>query len=195
MESLNSAVSTGNQNLHIPTLSQEVGELFSFFIACQKPAVILEFGSGIGASVVWALRSNLNPSWDQFILTERRQDCCLAFEQIPWPPSIKDTITFLAGEWSVDAITHALSGRKVDFFLVDGQKNQYLEVINEIYPLLSDRGFIMIDNANWENAQKVKSKSVQLALHAMHQHLLSDQRFIYQFLPSVGDGLSLLLKR
>jgi len=196
LESLHTQVDLHNIKLNIPTLSNEVGELLRFFVSLHRPKIIVEFGSGIGASVLWSLLKDHKdePTWQQFVLTERREDCFESFQQINWPIEIYKKLCFIQGEWNIHKITEVIQGCSIQLFLVDGQKNQYRKVIEEIYPLLSKQGLILIDNTNWLETQKAKSKNVVSCLQDMHESLSKDPRFYYVFLPKIADGLSLLVK-
>ena len=190
-------IDTQNKRLKIPSLSKEVGGFLSFIIALHHPKVIVEFGSGIGASVAWALDAFRDGSpknlFELFVLTERRVDCCEAFQKLSWPDAIVPRLHFLAGDWDISKVSKVLNHKEVDLFIVDGQKSQYATVIEEIYPRMKVGGLVFIDNTNWENEHK--TDNVRRALLEMNEFLMKDPRFKYVHLPRVGDGVGLLLKK
>jgi len=83
-----------------------------------------------------------------------------------------------------------------DFMFIDADKPGYADYVEQGLQLVRTGGLIAIDNVLWSGqvADPGVSDPDTLALRALNEALLADQRFDLSMVP-IGDGLTLLRKR
>ncbi|MEM9652815.1 MAG: class I SAM-dependent methyltransferase [Actinomycetota bacterium] len=81
----------------------------------------------------------------------------------------------------------------VDMAFIDADKTGYLGYFEQLVPMLSERGVILVDNVLWDGAVASKrDKSADtVALREFSAHVLADPRVNVALLP-IGDGLSFI---
>lgn len=81
----------------------------------------------------------------------------------------------------------------VDLAFIDADKTGYLGYFEQLVPLLSDRGVILVDNVLW-SGRVVSGDDTSpdtVALRAFNAHVQADPRVDVALLP-IGDGLSMI---
>ncbi|MEL6984963.1 MAG: class I SAM-dependent methyltransferase, partial [Actinomycetota bacterium] len=81
----------------------------------------------------------------------------------------------------------------VDLAFVDADKTGYLGYFEQLVPLLSERGVILVDNVLWSGqvAGDEDQRPDTVALRAFNAHVAADPRVEVALLP-IGDGLSMI---
>ncbi len=81
----------------------------------------------------------------------------------------------------------------VDLAFVDADKTGYVDYFEQLVPMLSPRGVILVDNVLWSG--RVASEEDQdkdtVALRDFNDHVMADRRVQVAMLP-IGDGLSMI---
>ena len=191
LRSLKQELEFFQKELSFPALHDDVGSLIAFFLGCSKPKKVFEMGSGYGHSAFWHFIGS-SETVERVVLTEKRDDLKKVFDQVSWPVNWKRRIEY----WQGDAFERLEKEEgKVDFFLVDGVKADYLEFIKKASRKLSKGGLIAVDNSFWRGSfldQEVRSRKKSAAkVHEMHQWIKSQHELEAVFVPFV-DGLTLL---
>lgn len=81
----------------------------------------------------------------------------------------------------------------VDLAFIDADKTGYLRYFEQLVPLLSERGVILVDNVLWSGrvAGDDDQQPDTVALRAFNAHVVADPRVEVALLP-IGDGLSMI---
>lgn len=180
------------QQYRFPAVDPDVGKFLSFLVGLTKPKIIFEFGSGYGHSAFWYFENGFLP--EKVYLTEKRDDLESVFQKINWPKKWKQRMEYHQGD-AFDKFK-SIKNQSVDLLLLDGQKAQYLDFLNNaLEEKLSDSGAIVIDNAFWRgefldsNSKKNRSNQAIAELH----DFIGKSGLNKSFLP-VSDGLILLTR-
>lgn len=85
------------------------------------------------------------------------------------------------------------AGTSVDLAFIDADKSGYLGYFEQLVPLLSERGVILVDNVLWGGkiVDDADQRRDTLALREFNDHVLADPRVEVALLP-IGDGLSMI---
>ena len=89
-----------------------------------------------------------------------------------------------------------LKKRTFDLIFIDANKEDYLNYYEEVLPLLTDTGLIMIDNIFWggQVADPEIDDSETNAIRELNQFVMSDDR-VNATMVSIGDGIMLINKK
>lgn len=84
-------------------------------------------------------------------------------------------------------------GTTVDLAFIDADKTGYLGYFEQLVPMLSERGVILVDNVLWDGqvADETDTSADTVALREFSAHVLADPRVAVALLP-IGDGLSFI---
>ncbi len=84
-------------------------------------------------------------------------------------------------------------GTLVDLAFVDADKTGYVGYFEQLVPMLSPKGVILVDNVLWSGrvASSEDRQEDTVALRAFNAHVLADERVQVAMLP-IGDGLSMI---
>ena len=86
-------------------------------------------------------------------------------------------------------------GTAVDLAFIDADKPGYVGYFEQLVPMLSRRGVILVDNVLWDGrvVDETDQSRDTVALRAFNDHVLADDRVQVALLP-VGDGLSMITR-
>lgn len=154
---------------------------------------VVEIGTGTGVSGLWLLRGmredGVLTSVD--IEAENQRYAREAFTAEGITASRARLITGRALE-----VLPRLSDSAYDLVLVDGDKAEYAEYVEEAARLLRTGGVMAIDNSLWHDkvADPAQRDPDTIAIRGVLTALREDERWVVALLP-VGDGLLTAVRR
>jgi predicted O-methyltransferase YrrM len=83
-----------------------------------------------------------------------------------------------------------------DLVFIDADKTGYIEYVNLVLPMLSDKGVIIADNVLFHGQvfeEQITGKNA-LAIHAFNEYILA-HKGIEKIMLTVRDGLTLIRKK
>lgn len=85
------------------------------------------------------------------------------------------------------------AGTTVDMAFIDADKTGYIGYFEQLVPLLSETGVILVDNVLWDGqiVDLEDHRADTVALREFNDHVLADDRVDVALLP-IGDGLSMI---
>lgn len=127
---------------YIP-VTPEAGQLLYSLVRATRPATIVEFGMSFGISALHLAAGVRDNGTGRVVTTELSDTKIAAAKQTFTETGLADVITILEG----DALSTlaALDG-PIDFVLLDGWKDLYLQVIKLLEPSLSPGALVIADN-------------------------------------------------
>ncbi len=92
-----------------------------------------------------------------------------------------------------DTLAALPADTSVDLAFIDADKTGYLGYFEQLVPLLSERGVILVDNVLWSGrvVGDADTSADTVALRAFNAHVHADPRVDVALLP-IGDGLSMI---
>jgi caffeoyl-CoA O-methyltransferase len=167
------------------------GGFLSFFSKLLAPSSVLEIGTFTGFSTL-CLAEGLNTSGNLHTIELRAEDAATArthFDASPKGPQIishvgdaKEILPTLTNHW--------------DLVFIDADKTGYIDYVNLVLPMLSDKGVIIADNVLFHGQvfeAKITGKNA-LAIHAFNEYILHHTG-IEKIMLTVRDGLTLIRKK
>lgn len=154
---------------------------------------VVEIGTGTGVSGLWLLRGmradGVLTSVD--VEAENQRHAREAFTAEGIPASRARLITGRALE-----VLPRLSDSAYDLVLVDGDKGEYAEYVEEAARLLRPGGVMAIDNSLWHDrvADPAQRDPDTIGIRGVLTALREDERWVVALLP-VGDGLLTAVRR
>lgn len=154
---------------------------------------VVEIGTGTGVSGLWLLRGmredGVLTSVD--VEAENQRHAREAFTAEGIPASRARLITGRALE-----VLPRLADSAYDLVLVDGDKAEYAEYVEEAARLLRPGGVMAIDNSLWHDkvADPAQRDPDTIAIRGVLTALREDERWVVALLP-VGDGLLTAVRR
>jgi predicted O-methyltransferase YrrM len=127
---------------YIP-VTPEAGQLLYSLVRATRPQTVVEFGMSFGISAIHLAAAVRDNGTGQVITTELSDTKIAAAKQTFAETGLADAITILEGD-ALSTLTE-LSG-PVNFVLLDGWKDLYLQVIKLIEPSLSPGALVIADN-------------------------------------------------
>lgn len=178
--------------LNFPAITNDVGALLGLQLKALGVKKIFEFGSGYGHSLFWY--TDL-ATLEKVVLTEKRDDLRVYFDQLSWPERIKNMTEYFCG----DAFARLQADNEIyDFILMDGVKASYLDFLKLAKTRVRIGGIIAIDNSFWRGSfldPNYSQKSSAQAIGELHQYVAAQlPDFECVFVP-FEDGLSLLYRK
>jgi len=163
------------------------GAALRMLAAVLQAGHVVEIGTGTGVSGLWLLRG-MRPDG---ILTsvdveaEHQRHAREAFAAEGIPSSRARLINGRALE-----VLPRLADASYDLVLVDGDKAEYPQYVEEAARLLRPGGVLAIDNALWHDkvADPAQRDPDTIAIRTTVAALAEDERFVASLLPT-GDGL------
>ncbi len=178
--------------LNFPAIENNIGQFISFMCSLWKPQTIFEMGSGYGHSAFWFLREN--PFLKNIILTEKRSDLEIVFNDLSWPVEWRNKIDYFQG----DAFEKIKEVDNIDLCLIDGVKADYLKFLKVVQTKIKDDGVVLIDNSFWRGSflddEIVTKKESAKKIRELHCFLKETNDWEAVFVPYV-DGLCILKKK
>jgi len=175
--------------LNFPAVTDDIGNFLRFLTFLIKPKRIFEFGSGYGQSAFWYLKGYSD--LEKIYLCEKRDDLEEVFNDAPWSEAYREKLDYFRG----DAFDRLKTVDRIDLFLVDGVKADYLRFLKECRGKLSKGGVVAIDNSYWRGSflDETLSETKKSAknIKELHEFIKNSDQWDAVFIPFV-DGLTLL---
>lgn len=167
------------------------GRLLKMLTAMINPRRVLEIGTFTGYATI-SIAEALSPNAviDTIeIDTEKEDELLLTFQKSGYG----DKINLIIGD-ALDIIPSL--NREWDMVFIDGNKRNYIQYLEAVYPCTREGGFILADNTLWDmkvadgnDHHDAQTKSIM----TFNDEVAADSRFEKIILP-VRDGLTILRK-
>ncbi len=167
------------------------GGFLSFFSKLLSPQSILEIGTFTGFSTL-CLAEGLTATGTLDTIELRSEDANAA--RIHFNASAKGH-QILSHIGDAKIILPTLT-KQWDLVFIDADKTGYIEYVNLVLPMLSDKGVIIADNVLFHGQvfeEKITGKNA-LAMHAFNEFILA-HKDIEKIMLTVRDGLTLIRKK
>lgn len=170
-----------------------VGAALRLLAAAISARHVVEIGTGTGVSGLWLLRGmapeGVLTSVD--IEAEHQRHAREAFAAEGVAPARTRLITGRALE-----VLPRLADASYDLVLVDGDKEEYADYVEQATRLLRVGGILAIDNSLWHDkvADSAQRDPDTIAVRGVLTALREDERWLPALLP-VGDGLLAAVRR
>jgi predicted O-methyltransferase YrrM len=167
------------------------GGFLSFFSKLLAPNTILEIGTFTGFSTL-CLAEGLNATGSLDTIELRTEDAASARAHFNSSPKGHQIISHVG---DAKTILPTLT-KQWDLVFIDADKTGYIEYINLVLPMLSDKGVIIADNVLFHGQvfeEKISGKNA-LAMHAFNEFILN-HKGLEKIMLTVRDGLTLIRKR
>lgn len=191
-EAIEAARLRGDQLGCVPVFPA-VGAALSVLAAATAARSVVEIGTGAGSSGLWLLHGM--PS-DGVLTTidvnpEHQRAARQAYAASGIAPQRTRIIT-----GSALAVLPRLTDGAYDLVLIDGDKAEYPDYVEEALRLLRPGGVLALDNMLWHDrvADPAVRDETTVALRDLGKSLRDDERLITSLLP-VGDGLLTAVRR
>jgi predicted O-methyltransferase YrrM len=167
------------------------GGFLSFFSKLMAPQSILEIGTFTGFSTL-CLAEGLTATGSIDTIELRAEDANAA--RIHFDASAKGH-QILSHIGDAKNILPTLN-KQWDLVFIDADKTGYIEYVNLVLPMLSEKGVIIADNVLFHGQvfeEKITGKNA-LAIHAFNEFILA-HKGIEKIMLTVRDGLTLIRKK
>jgi predicted O-methyltransferase YrrM len=167
------------------------GGFLSFFSKLLAPTHILEIGTFTGFSTL-CLAEGLNSTGNIHTIELRAEDANSARTH------------FDASSFGSQIISHIGDAKSIlptltekwDLVFIDADKTGYIDYVNLVLPMLSEKGVIIADNVLFHGQvfeENRKGKNA-LAIHAFNEFILAHPE-LEKIMLTVRDGLTLIRKK
>jgi len=167
------------------------GGFLSFFSKIMSPQSILEIGTFTGFSTL-CLAEGLNHNGSLDTIELRAEDANLARTHFDASPRGHQIISHIG---DAKKILPTLD-KQWDLVFIDADKTGYIDYVNLILPMLSEKGVIIVDNVLFHGQvfeENITGKNA-IAIHAFNEYILQHQD-IEKIMLTVRDGLTLMRKK
>ena len=167
------------------------GGFLSFFSKLMSPQSILEIGTFTGFSTL-CLAEGLTTTGSIDTIEIRAEEANAA--RIHFDASTKGH-QILSHIGDAKNILPTLN-KQWDLVFIDADKTGYIEYVNLVLPMLSEKGVIIADNVLFHGQvfeEKITGKNA-LAIHAFNEFILA-HKGIEKIMLTVRDGLTLIRKK
>jgi predicted O-methyltransferase YrrM len=167
------------------------GGFLSFFSKLLAPQSILEIGTFTGFSTL-CLAEGLTATGTIDTIELRTEDANAA--RIHFDASAKGHQIFSHIGDAKDILP--TFHKQWDLVFIDADKTGYIEYVNLVLPMLSDKGVIIADNVLFHGQvfeEKITGKNA-LAMHAFNEYILA-HKDIEKIMLTIRDGLTLIRKK
>jgi len=167
------------------------GGFLSFFSKLLAPQSILEIGTFTGFSTL-CLAEGLTATGSIDTIEIRAEEANAA--RIHFDASAKghQIVSHIGDAKDILPTLH----KQWDLVFIDADKTGYIEYVNLVLPMLSDKGVIIADNVLFHGQvfeEKITGKNA-LAMHAFNEYILA-HKDIEKIMLTVRDGLTLIRKK
>lgn len=169
------------------------GAALRMLAAANHAKSVVEIGTGAGVSGLWLLSGmpadGILTTID--ISSEHQHAAKQAFAAAGYPPQRTRTIV-----GSALNVLPRLTDGGYDLVLVDGEKTEYPDYVEQAVRLLRPGGVLAIDNMLWNDrvADPAARDEVTRLLRDLGKKLRDDDGLLVSLLP-IGDGLLVAIKR
>jgi len=167
------------------------GGFLSFFSKLLAPQSILEIGTFTGFSTL-CLAEGLTATGSIDTIEIRAEEANAA--RIHFDASAKghQIVSHIGDAKDILPTLH----KQWDLVFIDADKTGYIEYVNLVLPMLSDKGVIIADNVLFHGQvfeEKITGKNA-LAMHAFNEYILA-HKDIEKIMLTIRDGLTLIRKK
>ena len=166
------------------------GGFLSFFSKLMAPQTILEIGTFTGFSTL-CLAEGLTATGTLDTIELRTEDANAARVHFNASAKGQQIISHIGDAKNILPTLH----KQWDLVFIDADKTGYIEYVNLVLPMLSDKGVIIADNVlfHGEVLEDTISGKNAVAIHAFNEHVKNDPR-TNQVLLTIRDGMLLIQK-
>ncbi len=167
------------------------GGFLSFFSRLLSPQSILEIGTFTGFSTL-CLAEGLNATGSIDTIELRTEDANAARAYFDASSKAHQIISHIGDAKTILPTLH----KQWDLVFIDADKTGYIEYVNLVLPMLSDKGVIIADNVLFHGQvfeEKITGKNA-LAIHAFNEYILAHEG-IEKIMLTIRDGLTLIRKK
>ena len=167
------------------------GGFLSFFSKLMAPSSILEIGTFTGFSTL-CLAEGLNATGTLDTIELRAEDANAARVHFNASAKGQQIISHIGDAKNILPTLH----KQWDLVFIDADKTGYIEYVNLVLPMLSDKGVIIADNVLFHGQvfeEQITGKNA-LAIHAFNEYILA-HKGIEKIMLTVRDGLTLIRKK
>ena len=182
--------------LDLPIIDSAVGRLLETLVLVTGAQRVLEIGTANGYSALWLAQSL--PRDGRLISIEldpaRAQIARGHFDEA----GISNRANVMVGDAA--RLVHKVSG-PFDVIFNDGDKRQYLQLLDRLVTLLRPGGVLVTDNVLWDgevvpglvtSPQRPADETEAIARY--NKQLAADSRLVTSFLP-IRDGISISVRK
>lgn len=173
------------------------GSFLRMLVALLNPRYILEIGTYTGYSTLcMASALNEGASILTYEINDEMEDFTrMRIENSPWA----DKIDFRIGDILKEFPIQTFKDKEIKFDLIffDGNKRQYIDYFQLVFPWLSRGGLIVADNTLWDGhvIDPTYDKDEQtIGIKSFNDLVANDKRIEKVMLP-LRDGLTLIRKK
>ncbi|MGI9596854.1 MAG: O-methyltransferase [Acidimicrobiales bacterium] len=171
-------------------ISHPQAQFMTMLTRILRPKVVIEIGTFTGYSALVVAKALDD---DATLIACDLSDEWTSVGRPYWDEAgVADKIDLRLGPAS-ETLAALDPGTSVDMAFIDADKTGYIGYFEQLVPLLSGRGVILVDNVLW-NGQIVDpddQRADTVALRDFSTHVLADARVEVALLP-IGDGLSMI---
>ena len=167
------------------------GGFLSFFSKLMAPQTILEIGTFTGFSTL-CLAEGLTATGTLDTIELRAEDANAARVHFNASAKGQQIISHIGDAKNILPTLH----KQWDLVFIDADKTGYIEYVNLVLPMLSDKGVIIADNVLFHGQvfeEQITGKNA-LAIHAFNEYILA-HKGIEKIMLTVRDGLTLIRKK
>jgi predicted O-methyltransferase YrrM len=167
------------------------GGFLSFFSKLMAPQTILEIGTFTGFSTL-CLAEGLTATGTLDTIELRAEDANAARVHFNASAKGQQIISHIGDAKNILPTLH----KQWDLVFIDADKTGYIEYVNLVPPMLSDKGVIIADNVLFHGQvfeEQITGKNA-LAIHAFNEYILA-HKGIEKIMLTVRDGLTLIRKK
>jgi predicted O-methyltransferase YrrM len=167
------------------------GGFLSFFSKLMAPQTILEIGTFTGFSTL-CLAEGLTATGTLDTIELRAEEANAARVHFNASAKGQQIISHIGDAKNILPTLH----KQWDLVFIDADKTGYIEYVNLVLPMLSDKGVIIADNVLFHGQvfeEQITGKNA-LAMHAFNEYILA-HKDIEKIMLTVRDGLTLIRKK
>ena len=179
----------------VPIVDPLTGALLHAMTRATGATRVLEVGTAIGYSTVWM--ATALPATGLLVTLERDHARATTARGHVRDAGVDDRVNVMIGD--ADRYLHKLAG-PFDLIFQDGDKMQYMPMLDTLVALLRPGGLLITDNVLWSGevvpgfvSSPRERPDETAAIAAYNERLASDPRLHTTWLP-VGDGVALAIK-
>jgi len=177
-----------------PNMSSDfvLASLLKVFVQMLKPKVILEIGTFTGYSTI-AMAQSLDKD-SKIITIERNLELKNVLEK-----NLNEYIQSKQVEIVFDNALNVIPNLNVnpDIVFIDGDKREYIDYYNLIFPKIQSGAYILVDNVLWHNNifnDNIKSNDYQTKTIIKFNEMIKIDIRIEKLLLPIRDGLYIIRK-
>ncbi len=170
-----------------------VGAALRLLAAAAAAKAVVEIGTGAGVSGLWLLGGM--PSDGILTTIDVEAEHQRAAKQVYAAAGVAPQRTRVITGRALDVLPRMTDGA-YDLVLVDGDKGEYPQYVEQALRLLRQGGLLAIDNMLWHDkvADPASRDEITTTLRSLGKTLRDDDALLSALLP-VGDGLLVAVKR